>query len=170
MRRILIALFCAGLLLAAGREARAQDATAQTNRTGHVDFGLGFGPMLSTESGSIIGVDVSGNYFLTNELSVGPLLQMGFDDSFNQIGLSAQVKYMFDLAANPKVHPHLEAGFGLIYANDGRSETEFLLPFGGGVDVEVAKRLFLNSTLLLNVSGLRDDLYVNWIFGFRVEM
>jgi len=173
-----MAILCAGLLmLAAGPRAWAQEATgpspgtpASASRAGHAAFGFGFGPMLSTESGSIMGLEFTGDYFLTNELSVGPLLQVGFDNDFSQVGLSAQIKYTFDLSANPKVHPHLEGGLGFIHASDGRTQTDFLMPLGGGIDVEVAKHLFLNSTLLLNVTGLHDDLYVSWFFGFRVEI
>ena len=158
-------------MLVVGPQAWAvETSTPPPIRAGHVAFGAGFGPLFSTESGSILGLDFFGDYYLTNEFSIGPLLQVGIDNNFDQLGLSAQFKYMIDMAAVPTVHPHLEAGLGLIYANDGRSQTEFLLPFGGGVDVEVAKRLFLNSTLLLNVSGLHDDLYVSWFFGFRVEL
>jgi hypothetical protein len=171
-------VLCGVALILAPTPAMAQTAppapegptSPSADRTGHVAFGVGFGPMLSTESGSIMGLEFSGDYFLTNELSVGPLLQVGFDNDFSQVGLSAQVKYTFDLAANPKVHPHLEGGLGFIHASDGRNETDFLMPLGGGIDVEVAKRLFLNSTLLLNVTGLHDDLYVSWFFGFRVEI
>jgi hypothetical protein len=199
MRQIKIAILCAGLLmLAAGPRAWAQtppppaqdtaapardttapvqdttapahDTMAPADRTGHFAFGIGFGPMLSTESGSIAGVGFTGEYFLTNELTVGPLLQVGFDNDYNQVGLSAQVKYMFDLAGNPKVRPNLQGGLGFISASDGGDQTDFLMPIGGGIDVEVAKHLFLNSTLLLNVTGLHDDLYVSWFFGFRVEI
>lgn len=185
MKQIAIVMGCAALLtLAAGPQSWAQDTTAPAqdttapaqntmapaDRTGHFAFGLGFGPMLSTESGSIMGLGFTGDYFLTNELSVGPLLQVGFDNNFTQVGLTAQLKYTFDLAANPKVHPNLQGGLGFINASNGQSQTEFLMPLGGGVDVEVTKHLFLNSTLLLDVTGLHDDLFVSWFFGFRVEI
>jgi hypothetical protein len=185
VRQIKIAILSTGLLLlAAGPQAwaqdttapaqdttaLAQDTTASANRTGHFAFGFGFGPLLSTESGSILGLGFTGDYFLTNELSLGPLLQVGFDTNYSQVGLSAQIKYTFDLAANPMVHPNVQGGLGFINASDGRSQTDFLMPIGGGIDVEVAKHLFLNSTLLLNITGLHDDLYVSWFFGFRVEI
>jgi len=170
MQKRKILALCAGLLLVIiGRPVHAEETTT-ANRTGHFDFGAGIGPMLSTESGSILGLQFIGDYFLTNELSVGPLLQVGFDNGFSQVGLTAQVKYMFDLPANPKIHPNLQGGMGFIHASDGRDETDFLMPLGGGVDVQVAKHLFLDSTLLLNVTGLHDDLYVSWFFGFRVEI
>lgn len=166
----LIALFAGLFLVGLGQSARAEEAAPAAGRAGHFAFGAGFGPMLSTESGSILGLEFMADYFLTHELSVGPLLQVGFDDNFSQVGLTAQLKYTFDVAANPRIHPNVQGGFGFIHASNGRSETDFLLPLGGGVDVEVAKHLFLNSTLLLNVTGLRDDLYVSWFFGFRVEI
>jgi hypothetical protein len=169
MKRIVTVLVFAGLLLVmTGRPVHAEEQPA--SRQGHFAFGAGFGPMLSTESGSIMGLDFMAEYFLSHELSVGPLLQVGFDGDFSQVGLTAELKYTFDIASNPRVHPNVQGGFGFISASNGRDETDFLLPLGGGVDVEVAKHLFLNTTLLLNVTGLHDDLYVSWLFGFRVEI
>jgi hypothetical protein len=192
MRQINMAIFCAGLLMLAAEPqswaqdttapaqdttapaqdttAPAQDTTAPVDRTGHFAFGFGFGPMLSTESGSILGLGFTGDYYLTNELSVGPLLQVGFDSDYSQVGLTAELKYTFNLPKNPKVRPNLQGGLGFIHTSDGRNQTDFLLPIGGGIDVEVTKHLFLNSTFLLNVTGLHDDLYVSWFFGFRVEI
>jgi len=171
VRQIKILVLCAGLLLIGfGQSVWAEEAAPAANRAGHFAFGAGFGPMLSTESGSILGLEFMADYFLSHELSVGPLLQVGFDNNFSQVGLTAQLKYTFDIAANPRVHPNVQGGFGFISASNGSDETDFLMPLGGGVDVEVAKHLFLNSTLLLNVTGLRDDLYVSWFFGFRVEI
>jgi hypothetical protein len=171
MNQIRIIALCAGLLmLAAGQQAWAQETAAPANRAGHFAFGFGFGPMLSTESGSILGLEFTGDYFVSHELSVGPLLQVGLDDGYSQVGLTAQIKYTFDIDANPMIHPHVQGGMGFIHASNGGSQTDFLLPLGGGIDVEVAKHLFLNTTLLLNVTGLRDDLYVSWFFGFRVEI
>jgi hypothetical protein len=150
--------------------AWAQVEPAAANRTGHGAFGFGFGPLLSTESGSILGLEFYGDYFLTNEVSVGPLLQIGFDSGYDQEGGSVQLKYTFDLAENEKVHPNLQIGLGVIHASDGDNQTDFLLPLGGGIDVEVAKHLFLDSTLLLNITGLDNETYVSWFFGFRVEI
>lgn len=180
MKQTTIIVLCMGVLVV-GVGGLAQPAWAQApatqvpapapaNRTGHGAFGLGFGPLMSTGSGTIMGLEFHGDYFLTNELSVGPLLQIGFDGGYDQEGLSAQIKYTFNLAENEKVHPNLQAGLGFIHASDGNSQTEYLLPLGGGIDVEVAKRLFLNTTILLNITGLNDETYVSWFFGFRVEI
>jgi len=162
-------------LLMVGVGGLAQPAWAQAespaaDRTGHGDFGIGFGPLLSTESGSIMGMEFYADYFLTNELSVGPLLQIGFDSGYDQEGGSVQLKYTFDLTENGKVHPNLQGGLGIIHASDGDNQTDFLLPLGGGIDVEVAKRLFLNTTFLLNITGLNNETYVSWFFGFRVDI
>jgi hypothetical protein len=175
MKQRAIFAFCLGLL-AVGMGGLWQPAWAQSagpaaaSRAGHGDFGFGFGPLLSTESGTIMGMEFYGDYFLTNEVSVGPLLQLGFDSGYDQEGGSIQLKYTFDLSGNEKVHPNLQGGLGIIHASDGDNQTDFLLPLGGGIDVEVAKHLFLNTTFLLNITGLNNETYVSWFFGFRVEI
>jgi len=175
MKQTAIIALCMGLLMV-GVGGLAQPAWAQgaepapADRTGHGAFGFGFGPLLSTESGTIMGMEFYGDYFLTNGLSVSPLLQIGFDSGYDQEGFSVQLKYTFDLAGNEKVHPNLQGGLGFIHASDGDNQTDFLLPLGGGLDVEVAKHLFLDTTLLLNITGLNNETYVSWFFGLRVEL
>ncbi|HTP42666.1 MAG TPA: hypothetical protein VML36_09605 [Nitrospiria bacterium] len=145
---------------------------AKESRVGHTSFGFGAGPLLSTESNSsaVFGMNFTWDYYLTNAWSVGPLLQVGFANDYNQVGLSAQVRYTFNLPEYPAFRPHLEGGVGFIYISDGGDETKFLMPLGGGIDVQVVKHLFLTSTFLFNVSNLNDNLFVSWIFGFRVEI
>jgi hypothetical protein len=57
---------------------------------------------------------------------------------------------------------------GLIHSDNGRSNTVFLMPLGGGLDVDVAKNLSLGTMLLINITGLRDDLFLTWVFGFKL--
>jgi hypothetical protein len=153
-------------------ETTTAAAPPSKSRAGLASFGFGIGPLLSTESNSsaVFGMNFTWDYFLTNEWSVGPLLQVGFANDYNQVGLSAQARYTFDLPDYPRVRPHLEGGVGFIYISDGGDETKFLMPLGGGIDVQVEKHLYLTSTFLFNVSNLNDNLFVNWIFGFRVEI
>lgn len=144
---------------------------APESRAGRASFGFGLGPMMGTESSSIFGMDFTWDYYLTNAWSVGPLLQVGLAGNFSQVGLSGQVKYWFDLPDYPKVRPHLEGGVGFIHLSESnRDETKFLMPLGSGIDVQVVKHLFLNSTVLLNISNLNNNLFVSWMFGFRVEI
>ncbi|MEW6324392.1 MAG: outer membrane beta-barrel protein [Nitrospirota bacterium] len=138
------------------------------DRTGHLAFGAGFGFLAGTEEGTTLGFTLSGDYYLTQEVSIGPLAQVGIDDDFTLIGLSGQIKYMFEVPDNPALHPHVQAGLGFVTTDNRHDETDFLVPIGGGIDVELARNLWLGTTLLLNLTGLDDDLFLNWNFGFKV--
>jgi hypothetical protein len=169
MRPHLIAAVAALAVWLAAPPLFAQDQTAPAaDRTGHVAAGVGFGPMFGTEGGTLLGVALHGDYFMNNEVSVGPLLQLGFADNDSLIGASVQLKYTVDISGNPPLHPHVQVGIGFVHVSDGASDTDFLLPLGGGLDVDVAKNLSLGTTLLINVTGLDDDIFLTWLFGFKV--
>ncbi len=163
-RVITAALFTSLLWLATAMPVSAEE----TDRAGHVGVGVGFGPMFGTDEGAIMGVTVFGDYYVNHEVAFGPLLQIGFDGDFTQVGLSGQAKYLIDVAGNPALHPHVQAGLGFIHASNGSSDTEWLMPIGGGIEVDLGKNLTLGTTLLINVSGLRDDIFLNWFFGFKL--
>jgi len=168
-QRVLSAL-CAVLIVIvmAARPAAAADSTASTDRTGHLAPGLGFGFLTSTEKNTILGFELHGDYFVNNEISVGPLLQLGTAADFTLVGLSAQVKYTFDLPSNPMVHPNAQLGVGFVHTDDHRNQTSVLVPFGGGVDVNFAKNAAMTATLLIDASGLHDDLFLSMFFGFKI--
>ncbi len=50
--------------------------------------GAGFGMLGSTPDGTAFTTDGHADYFLTDQFSVGPLLQVGFTNDMAQIGLS----------------------------------------------------------------------------------
>ena len=146
----------------------AQGPAEFIDREGHVGIGLGFGLLAGTEDGTAFGLLINGDYFLSHHLSVGPLLQLGFDDDFTLIGFSGQLKYTFDVPASPHLHPNIQGGLGFVYIDNGKHDTDLLVPLGGGLDVDVTSNLSLGTTLLINVTGLEDDIYLSWIFGFRL--
>ncbi len=77
--------------------------------------------MADTPDGTAFALGFSGDYYLTQGFSVGPLLQMGFTGDLFQLGLTVQAKYTFDIDQIPALKPHIEAGIGFIYADLNRS-------------------------------------------------
>lgn len=151
-------------------------ARAQERRTGKFTAGVGLGLQGDTADGTAFALGFSGDYFLTNNISVGPLLQLGFTGDLTQIGVTAQGKYTLDLTDIPKLDPHFQGGIGFIHADLDRGpfldqdDTSFLIPIGFGVEYHLNRTTSLESTLLFNFTDLdvRDDnFFITWFVGAR---
>src|SRR5512136_1772085 len=97
--------------------AEAQQVPASVSRAGRFVFGAGLGLQANTVDDTAFALGLSGDYFFTNNFSIGPLMQFGMTGDLFQFGLSAQAKYTFDLPRVPELKPHLEGGIGFLYAN-----------------------------------------------------
>ncbi len=165
-------LFCLMLAL----PAEAQQMAAE-NRTGKITAGAAVGLQGGTADGTAFAIGLSGDYFLTHNISIGPLLQLGFTGDLTQVGFSAQGKYTFDIADIPALTPHVQAGIGFIYADLDRGplgstdSTSFLIPIGFGADYRLTRDISLDSTLLFNFtdlgSGVNDSFFITWLIGAR---
>ena len=172
-------LICAGVImvviLAFTQFAEAQREPA-ADRTGRFALGAGLGPHFDTSDGTAFALGFYGDYYLTHEFSVGPLLQVGFTGDLFQLGFTAQAKYTFDLADFPKLKPHVQGGIGIIYADLDRSgrrdedDTSFLIPLGGGVEYKLSDSVSLETTFLVNFTGLdvrNDNVFYTWLIGVK---
>lgn len=165
-------LFCLMLAL----PTRAQQRVVE-NRRGKFTVGAALGLQGETADGTAFAIGVSGDYFLTDNISVGPLLQIGLTDDLTQIGLSAQAKYTLDLPDIPDLTPHFQGGIGFIHADVDRGpffdadDTSFLIPIGVGADYRLTQDISLESTLLLNFTdldeGVNDNFFITWFVGAR---
>lgn len=164
------------LVLLVAQAVEAQQVPPAASRAGKFVLGAGLGLQGDTPDGTAFALGFSGDYFLTNELSIGPLLQMGFTGDLFQLGLTAQVKYTFDLPQLPALKPHLEAGIGFIYADLDRpggsvDDTNFLIPLGLGAEYKLTDRISLDTTLLFNFTDLdiRDEsFFITWLVGVKI--
>jgi len=163
------------LLLLLASVAEAQQAQPEERRTGRFAFGAGLGFAGDTPDGTAFALGVSGDYYLTHELSIGPLLQMGFTGDLFQLGLTGQIKYTFDLPQIPALKPHIEAGIGFIYADldrpgGGGDDTSFLIPIGLGAEYKLNSRISLDTTLLFNFTDLNvrdENFFITWLLGVK---
>jgi opacity protein-like surface antigen len=172
-------MICVGAILvvlfALTQFARAQQKSAE-EKTGSFVLGAGLGFHADTPDDTAFAFGITGDYYLTHEFSIGPLLQMGFTEDLFQIGLTAQAKYTFDLREIPQLKPHVQAGLGFIYADLDRSgrkdedDFSFLIPIGIGAEYQLTKSIWLDTTFLFNITNLdvRDEnLFFTWLIGLK---
>lgn len=151
---------------------------SKDQRTGSFIFGVGLGLQADTPDGTSFALGLSGDYYLTQGFSIGPLLQMGFTDDLFQLGLSAQAKYAFDLAKIPELKPHIEGGIGFIYSDLDRryrrdeDDVSFLIPAGIGAEYRLTNSISLDTTFLFNFTNLdvRDEnFFFTWLVGLKFQ-
>jgi opacity protein-like surface antigen len=173
-------LICAGVIivafLALTRFGEAQNVQSEDQRAGRYIFRAGLGLQANTPDGTAFALGFSGEYYVTQGFSLGPLLQMGFTGDLFQLGLTYQAKYTFDLKEIPALKPHIEAGVGFIYADldRGRGGSEhdfsFLFPLGIGAEYRLTNSISLDNTFLFNFTDLdvRDThFFFTWLVGLR---
>ncbi len=164
MKRLLL-VFLALLFLAP--PAAAQEASSgMSSRKGYFGIGLAGGAMMDPDmSAGMVSLD----YYITDEISVGPYFYggSGEDDSF--YGVSGQVKFSAPLAGNPQVRPFAFAGIGFVELDfKGREddpETTYLFPVGGGMEFEINDVLTLEGT---GVYHLTEDVFTGIMLGVRI--
>ena len=173
--RFLVGVVITMVIIALTPIAQAQQY-ATDRRTDKFFFGAALGVQTDTPDSTAYAIGLYGDYYLTRGLSIGPLLQMGFTGDLMQLGLTAQAKYIFDLANIPQLKPHVQAGLGFIYADldrgSGRSEddTSFLIPFGIGAEYKLTGSVSLDGTVLFNITDLdvgNEDFFVTWLIGLK---
>ncbi len=173
-------LICAGVIIvvfvALTPFAEAQQAQSKDQRAGRFILGAGMGLQANTPDGTTFALGLNGDYYVTQGLSVGPLLQLGFTGDLFQFGLTGQAKYTFDIKEIPALKPHVEAGVGFIYADLDRGrlgsehDTSFLFPLGIGAEYRLTNSISLDSTALFNFTDLdvRDkNFFFTWLVGLR---
>ncbi len=134
------------------------------NRTGGWMLGGGIG---INEDPSLVALRLNVDYYITDEISVGPLAQYGFRDDDYIFGLSGVVKYSAILAQNKVVRPYGELGIGYIEFDcqdlfDGKRKTTYLFPVGGGFEFKLTDHLALDVNILFNLS---KEIFLSLIVG-----
>lgn len=171
------------MILSVPLDGLAQQRAA-ADRKGRLLVGVNLGMQAGTaDDDTALALAFNADYYLDEHFSLGPLLQFGFTGDLAQIGMSAQAKYTFDLPRVPELKPHLQGGLGFVHMDMDRppagpedSDLGFLIPFGGGLEVEVARGLYAGTTLLLNftdadIQGERvENLFMTWIFGLSFRL
>jgi hypothetical protein len=126
-----------------------KEAGALSGRTGYFELGLAGGYMFNPDMPAGM-VDI--NYYLTDEISVGPYFHFGGGGQNHYWGVAGQIRYAPELAANAKARPYGTLGIGFINTSfentDHPKGITYFFPIGGGLEFEV------NDILSLDIGGI----------------
>ncbi|MBI4342049.1 MAG: hypothetical protein HY599_01635 [Candidatus Omnitrophica bacterium] len=113
-------------------------------------------------------------YFVADNVSVGPLVQLGVTDDMAQVGVSAQGKYWIPLAGtNGRGKIALQSGLGFVHSDFLRSDTSWLVPVGVGYEHTLDSGMSMTATTLVNFTNLHTgfgtgaDVMPGVAFGLR---
>jgi Outer membrane protein beta-barrel domain len=161
-RRLLAALSLAGLATAGVAHADAQDP-----RPGRWSGGAGVGFLANSPDGPEPALAGHAQYFVTERLSAGPLVQYAGAGNDVIAGLSIQVRYWWSILASGRARLVVQGGVGFVHAliedaDSGAEETDtsFVVPVGIGIDYAVTDRIAVTADLILNVTSLGGDVPV----------
>lgn len=163
------------LPVAAGRATSASSpGTAagppSTLRRGTMSAGGAVGFTVDPETFLMTG---AGDYFLSDNLAVGPLLQLGLADDRLMFAPTANVKAVFDLPGPgfERLKPFAQGGLGLAYIQKDRrgddDDVGFLLNFGFGADYFLTERFSLGNSVLFNITPDKvrgENFFFSWQF------
>jgi hypothetical protein len=119
---------------------------------------------------------LEGDYSLTKELFLGPLVQIGVSDDHVIVAPTANLRYEFALPEKPKelknLKPFLQVGMGFVYMHKDqkhhdRDDVGFLINPGFGVDYYLTDKFALGTNMLFNVVP-GDVLDQHFFFSWQV--
>lgn len=129
--------------------------SAEEPRMGAWSGGAAVGFLGNTPDGTAFATNLHADYFINNQLSVGPLGQLAITGDLFQVGFSGQGKLWIPMAhVDQRLKANLQAGIGLLHANYLTSDTSFLIPLGVGLDYALNEKISLISTFLLNLTDI----------------
>ncbi|HEX9780666.1 MAG TPA: hypothetical protein VGB20_05560 [bacterium] len=122
---------------------------------GRVSAGGGVGILGSTPDDAALALTGNAEYFLSPEVSVGPLMQLGLTGDMTLVGLSGQGKYYILLPdTGDRGRISLQGGLGFVHADYLRDDTSWLVPLGMGYDYTLDSGAVLSANALVNFTDL----------------
>ena len=117
--------------------------------------GAGIGFIANTTNDEAFALNMHSDRFFTEQVSIGPLMQLGVAGDLFQTGLSGQGKFWLDLpGTNERMKIALEGGLGFVHADHLLDDTSFLFPIGASWYYRATERLSVGATFLLNITDL----------------
>lgn len=136
--------------------------------------GGSIGMLGSTPDGAAFTMNGSGEYFVDEHVSIGPLLQLGLTGDMALIGLSGQGKYYIDIPdTQGRGRMVLQSGVGFAHADFRQDDTSWLIPLGVGYEYALSSGVDLTATGLVNFTNLSTgggsgaDVMPGFAFGVR---
>ncbi len=148
-------VFTVGVAVAVIGAPGPAPAQAANSQAGTWTGGGALGLLVNTPDNTAFALNLDFNYRLNHELSVGPLLQLGFTGDLTLTGLSGQAKCWLNVpGTGDRGKLVLQAGLGFVHADFRQSDTSWLLPIGVGFEYALDRRLAVTATFLLNFTDL----------------
>ena len=165
-RLVVLPLLLTGLIMMPTGLVSAHDPTE--GGMGRWSGGTGVGFLGGTPDGVEFALNGHLNYFIAEDISIGPLVQYaGAGDDF-LFGLTVQGKYWWAIPGmNNQTKLVLQGGIG--FARAGVREPEigfgdtfssFLIPLGIGVDHAVNEQVSVTADFMLNITSLGREFRV----------
>jgi hypothetical protein len=112
----------------------------------------------NTPDGTAFATNLNADYFISQQLSLGPLAQIAATGDLFQFGLSGQAKLWFELPdLDKRLKLNLQGGIGFLHSDLFSSDDSWLIPIGVGVDYALNEKLSLTSTFLLNFTDIHTS-------------
>ncbi len=165
-RPVVLLLLLTVLIVTPTGLVSAQDPTA--GGTGRWSGGTGVGFLGGTPDGVEFALNGHLDYFISEEISVGPLAQYaGAGDDF-LFGLTVQGKYWWPIPGmNNQTKLVMQGGIGFVRAGIREPEigfgdtfSSFLIPIGFGIDHAVNEHVSVTADFMLNITALGRDVRV----------
>jgi hypothetical protein len=168
LRRLIVlcfALAVGGELLGPSTPAGAEPNVREL-RAGQWSGGAGMGFLGDTPDGVLeFAFNGHADYFIVDRLSIGPFAQYAGVGNDFLFGLSAQVKYWWDIAGVDATKLVVQGGVGFVRAgikdtDSGTTNTygSFLVPLGIGIDHAISERLSVTADFFLNFTSLGETM------------
>jgi hypothetical protein len=127
-------------------------------RTGAWSGGGAVGFLGNTPDGTAFATNLHADYFVSPQISLGPLAQIAATGDLFQFGFSGQAKLWFDLPDfDKRLRLNLQGGIGFLHSDLFSSDDSWLIPIGIGVDYALNEKLSLASTFLLNFTDIHTS-------------
>lgn len=148
---------------AAGQE---QPSGSLASRSGYFSIGLTGGMMVDPDMAAGM---VSLDYYVTDDVSVGPYFHIGGSGRNKYWGVSGQVKFSASLAGNSSVRPFGHLGIGFVELDfeerEHDPEMTYLFPVGGGMEFELNDMVSLEFEGMFNIT---EDTFAGLMVGARI--
>lgn len=112
------------------------------------------------------------DFYMNEDLAIGPLLQVGVDDHETILAPSLNFKHPFYLSddGGTELRPFVQGGVGVAYIEKERrpgddDELGPLLNLGGGIEVHFESSTYLSSTVMVNLlpgDVVGEDVFLSW--------
>jgi hypothetical protein len=109
-------------------------------------------------------------FYQTDRLAIGPMLQVGLDDDLTVVAPSLFGKFRFPLMRVERLTPFAQGGIGFLWAERNRpggneDDIGFMLQAGGGVEWQIDQQLFLAGSVVVDLlpsDVLNENVILTW--------